>query len=45
MNIKNFEKNLYIKKYTDPDFLIRTGGHKRLVISCFGNLLTQNYFF
>ena len=27
---KNFEKNLYTKRMPDPDFLIRTGGKKRL---------------
>ena len=27
---KNFENNLYTKGMPDPDFLIRTGGEKRL---------------
>jgi undecaprenyl diphosphate synthase len=30
MTIKNFEKNLYNQNTTDPDILIRTGGHQRL---------------
>ena len=29
-SFKNFEKNLYTKGMSDPDFLIRTGGEKRL---------------
>tara|TARA_B100000131_G_C17944005_1_gene543549 strand:- start:205 stop:852 length:648 start_codon:yes stop_codon:yes gene_type:complete len=29
-SFKNFEKNLYTKGMPDPDFLIRTGGEKRL---------------
>ena len=29
-SFKNFEKNLYTKGMSDPDFLIRTGGGKRL---------------
>ena len=30
ISIKNFEKNLYTKNIPNPDFLIRTGGKKRL---------------
>ena len=30
ISIKNFEKNLYTKNLSDPDILIRTGGHQRL---------------
>ena len=30
INSKNFEKNLYTNNLPDPDFLIRTGGEKRL---------------
>ena len=29
-SFKDFEKNLYTKGMPDPDFLIRTGGEKRL---------------
>ena len=30
LNMKNFEKNLYTKNMSNPDILIRTGGHQRL---------------
>ena len=30
ISFKNFEKNLYTKNIPNPDFLIRTGGEKRL---------------
>ena len=30
LTLKNFEKKLYTKDMPDPDFLIRTGGKKRL---------------
>ncbi len=30
LNINNIEKNLYTKKLSNPDILIRTGGHQRL---------------
>ena len=30
ITLKNFEKNLYNQNITDPDILIRTGGHRRL---------------
>ncbi len=30
ISFKNFEKNLYTKDFPHPDFLIRTGGEKRL---------------
>ena len=30
INMQNFEKNLFTKNLTNPDILIRTGGHSRL---------------
>ena len=30
ISFKNFEKNLYTKDMPDPDFLIRTGGEKKI---------------
>ena len=45
MNIKNFEKNLYTKNIPDPDFLIRTGGHKRLSNFMLWQLAYSELFF
>ena len=44
-NIKNFEKNLYTKNIPDPDFLIRTGGHKRLSNFMLWQLAYSELFF
>ena len=44
-NIKNFEKNLYTKNMPDPDFLIRTGGHKRLSNFMLWQLAYSELFF
>ena len=43
--IKNFEKNLYTKNTPDPDFLIRTGGHKRLSNFMLWQLAYSELFF
>ena len=44
-NIKNFEKNLYTKNIPDPDFLIRTGGYKRLSNFMLWQLAYSELFF
>ena len=44
-SFKNFEKNLYTKGMPDPDFLIRTGGEKRLSNFIMYNLTYTEIFF
>ena len=43
--LKNFEKNLYTKNLPNPDFLIRTGGHKRLSNFMLWQLAYSELFF
>ena len=45
INMKNFTKNLYTKNIPDPDFLIRTGGHKRLSNFMLWQLAYSELFF
>ena len=45
MTIKNFEKNLYNQNTTDPDILIRTGGHQRLSNFMLWQMASTELFF
>jgi undecaprenyl diphosphate synthase len=45
LNMKNFEKNLYTKNMSNPDYLIRTGGHQRLSNFMLWQLAYSELFF
>ena len=44
MNIRSVEKNLFTKNLPFPDILIRTGGHKRLIILLCNLLILKSIF-
>ena len=45
INIKNFEKNLFTANMSNPDILIRTGGHQRLSNFMLWQLAYSELFF